>query len=98
MVTKFIPATAPAAATAGSALPKTIIAVQLQRHVPDPASAASRWTDRPVAPDPMKAMRRIRGCCTSAPGRRARPGNHRDQARRLQLADAQRRQARGPAP
>jgi hypothetical protein len=46
----------------------------------------------------MKAMRRIRGCCTSAPGRRARPGNHRDQARRQrllrQLADAQRRQRR----
>ena len=65
MVTKFIPATAPAAATAGSALPKTIIAVQLQRHVPDPASAASRWSDRPVAPDPMKAM----GSAAAAPAR-----------------------------
>ena len=54
MVTKFIPATAPAAAPAGSASPKTIIAVfppSSSDTSLTPASAASRWTDLPVAPD-----------------------------------------------
>ncbi len=69
MVTRFIPAAAPGSRGGGIGVAEDdhrVLPARLRRHVLDPGVRRVPL-DRPAGRSgPMKAMRRIRGCCTSA--------------------------------